>query len=226
MYSNPMNTLADAYEVIRRYGLEYDFLVDGGSAEGFAAWMYINGRPLADVSVLALELKNYKADHADHASRGEDLDEVLRGDAADLTRIIEQHMKERLALAECIRSVKFSEGGGHVWDFISNLATNADYVAQQAGGDISFYADRVVQVVDALRQHKFGFDQAEGNHYHPGADRELDALVLVDLLELDQSLFKAPTWAGREPLMSLELTALFNFVKNFKQADLESAAMH
>ena len=37
MYSNPMNTLADAYEVIRRYGLEYGFLVDGGSAQGFAA---------------------------------------------------------------------------------------------------------------------------------------------------------------------------------------------
>ncbi len=92
-------------------------------------------------------------------------------------------------------------------------------------GHVSFYADRVAQVVQALRQHKFGFEQAEGNRYRPGEDDELDALVLADLVELDQSLFNAPVWAGKEPLGSFELTALFDFVKNFKQAELEGEAV-
>jgi hypothetical protein len=225
MYSNPMNTLEDAHDVIRRYALDHaDF--GGGTAEGFAAWLYVPGLSNLDVLTLARQLKNYKKDYAKEARKGKNLDESLLVDAADLSKVLERYTKQRRELAECIRSLKFGAQGGALWETIAELATTPRRARQTLGREDGILLSRIPQVVNTLRTHKWGFDEAEGNHYQPGQDGELDLLIRMDIKRLDVSLFEAPPWAGKEPSMSLELAALFNFVSQYKEATPEASIAH
>ena len=122
MYSNPLHTIEDAFDVVRRYGLDRAHF-GGGSAEGFAAWLFIPGHKVADVNVIAEEVEKYKRDFERHMRAGENLDERLKVDAAELTEALNSHARSRRELAEFIRSVKFSAEGGRLWAAVAELAT-------------------------------------------------------------------------------------------------------
>jgi hypothetical protein len=209
MYTNPLNTIEDAYEVIRRYGLERaDF--GGGTAEGFAAWLFVPGNALADVTVLAMELERYRNDFAEHARIGRNLDERLAGDAANLARALKEHTEARRELAELIRSVKFGEYGALVWPTIAELATTPARGRQAVNESVRPLRPLIAAVLRGLREYEECFDDSRGLHYEPGNDGYLDLMIRMDIERLDVTLSEAPPWAGKEPEASYELCALYS----------------
>jgi hypothetical protein len=207
MYSNPLNSLEDAYEVIRRYGLDRtDF--GGGSAAGFAAWLFVPGRGVADVSLVAEELAKYKEDFARNARMRVNLDEQLASEAADLTGTLEEHAKHRRELSEFIRSVKFGTDGGRVWAAVAELATTPPGGRAAVGESIAEQRPRVLATLAGLLRFESAFHDSLALTYSPGDDGQLDLMLRMDIERFDVTLDQAAPWAGKDPDWAYEMCAL------------------
>jgi hypothetical protein len=207
MYSNPLNTLEDAYEVVRRYGLDRaDY--GGGSAAGFAAWLFLPGYGVADVSVIAEELANYQRNFAHLARMGQDLDERLASEAAALNATLEEHAEQRRELSEFIRSVKFKTEGGRVWAAIAELATTPPGGRTALSESIAEMRPHVLATLAGLLRFESAFHDSLSVTYTSGEDGQLDLMLRMDIERFDVTLEQAAPWDGKEEDRSYEMCAL------------------
>ncbi len=98
MLPRTIDTIGDAYEIIRHYNLHMaDFA--GATAEGFAAYLFVPGTKIWSAWHLAGCLSEYKAEFTSHASRGEDFDFQLKSEMRDLCEAMGAHDELRWRLA-------------------------------------------------------------------------------------------------------------------------------
>jgi hypothetical protein len=207
MYPSAMRSIEDAYDIIRRYSLDrVDF--GGGSAEGFAAWLFVPGQDLSDVRVVAEQLGDYKRELARRARLGENLDEALLGDATSLVATLNDRTQCRRALAEFIRSVKFGPDGGRLWAAIAELATTPDSARQRPNDAGVMPQPRLNAAMRGLREFEHAFGDSLSMHYTPGESGDLDLMVRMDIERFDISLGEAPPWSGKEDDRWIEMCAL------------------
>jgi hypothetical protein len=207
MHSYPMRTIEDAFSLVRRYGLDRaDFA--GGSAEGFAAWLFIPGHELYDVSVIAQEVEKYKWDFVQHEKSGQNLDERLIAEAAERTETLKSHAQSRRELAEFIRSVKFGVDGGHLWAAVAELATTPARARLMPGDSKTKLLPRLNAVIRGLREFEKTFGDSRAIGYTPGCNGQLDLMLRMDIERFDVTLVEAAPWDGKESDWSFEMSAL------------------
>ncbi len=221
MFPNTLDSIDDAYAIVRHYNLhQADF--GGGTAEGLAAFMYVPGQRIWSVWHLAGCLAEYKAAFANDASRGKDLDARLLSEAAELTAFLRAHMDKRRQLAEFVRSVKFGPQGGAVWAAIAELATTPFPAHSTVYRATRAPLERMAAVLGEMQRHT-GLLHGAPNGYEPGTDAILDLMVRLDVERLDIAFEAAKPWAGREEEMAYELEALFRLCGEQGIAALEGA---
>jgi hypothetical protein len=158
--------------------------------------------------VIAEEFEKYKWDFVHHEKNGQNLDERLAIDAAALTETLNSRTQSRRQLAEFIRSVKFSAGGGHLWAAIAELATTPARARLAQGDSMTKLLPRLDTVFRGLREFEKAFGHSLAIPYTPGCDGQLDLMVRMDIERFDVTLAEAAPWAGKEPDWSYEMSAL------------------
>jgi hypothetical protein len=211
IYSNPLDTIEDARDVVRRYGLDRADLC-GGTAEGFAAWLFVPGKGIEDVTALASELENYRSEFTRHARNGQSLDELLAIDANKLIDSLNGHADRRRELSDFVRSVKFGPHGSIVWVMISELATTPPPGRQGVLDTQPHLRQRVLESLCSIHGLMRSFSDSTTLSYLPGVDGCLDLLLRMDIERLDVTLSEARPWAGKGPDTCFEICALFRLV--------------
>lgn len=203
MHSLKIDTLQDAHNVIRRYGLDR-FVWSAGSAQGFADRLFLDGHPHLDVAELSRALEAY----VEEANAVDDLDEMLRAERESAEQVIDIHMKARLDLAEQIRKFRCQPGGGECWAAIGAIATSPSPVEHLTALAKGLPLLSIKGMLDILASTVGRFEDSLGLGYVPGESPVLDELIRVDISRLDETLISLPRWAGREPELIYELGAL------------------
>lgn len=207
MFPKSIDTVRDAHDLIRHYQLHLgDFA--GGTAEGFAAFLFVPGVKIWSTWNLVGCLNEYKDEVRAHASRGEDFDRRLRDEMQDTLEALHEHDALRARLAQVIRTAKFGCDGGVIWSLVAELATTGPTGRQVMYQSTRASVSAVVAALDDVRTCA-PLLQGSPNAYEPGRDETLDLLIRMDIERLDSLLECAKPWSGREPETSYELEALF-----------------
>jgi hypothetical protein len=205
MLSFKIDTLEDAYAVVRHYGLEHaDW--GAGSARGFADSLFVAGSSSLDVQGVAEAMATYIAEV--EASGDISHDAWFARERQDFVDTLRGAMDARARLVDCIRETKLAPSGGAVWRLLAELATTPLPAARAREPGLEQLLPGLARNLVQLRTFAARYEDSLRLKYIPGESALVDELLCKDIEKFDVTLSEASPWPGREPDWFWELAAL------------------
>ena len=204
MPTHSINTIDDAWRVVRRYGL-HDWLGShADNLESLACWLYQRTRRVSTEEVVGY-LRAYMDARTAAGPHSADFDAANVRDAEDAMSGYRHYEKGISDLMWLVRSERTRQLGRDAWSTVAALAVVRDKasVIDSQSREVLVEVRRVLQALAQLRLSVCPI------RYVPGADEVTDTFMFADLERLDETLSDDALWRDEENLIRpTEISAL------------------